>query len=164
MMSIGKQEKHRRRELYQRRCHAAYIMHVIMALVFVCAAAPAGATSAFNDPSSRSQGGSAGDLVPDNSIVDGGQITIGATAQVVVLFRNESGRPIEAGAIQLYPSSTVSGKVFLNECSSEPLPSGAVCAVAVSVKGLQGRRLAGRDANASQRAVPFGQGHLKRVR
>lgn len=39
--------------------------------------------------------------------------------------------------IQLYPSSTVSGTVSLNQCSQEPLPAGAVCAIAISVKGLQ---------------------------
>ncbi len=91
----------------------------------------------FSDPDARGKAGRGGDLLPVDADVDGGQITIGATAQVVVLFRNDSGRPVTMGAIQLYPSSTVSGKVSLNQCSQEPLASGAVCAVALSVKALQ---------------------------
>lgn len=93
--------------------------------------------SAFNDPGARSASGAVGDLAPVETQVNGGEITVGASAQVVVLFRNDSGRPVTTGAIQLYPSSTVSSSVSLNECSKEPLPAGAVCAVALSIKGLQ---------------------------
>lgn len=96
--------------------------------------------TAFNDPGSRTQGGAAGaggDMVPVEKEIQGGEISVGSTAQVVVLFRNDSGRPITTGAIQLYPSSTVSASVSLNQCSQEELPAGAVCAVAISVKGLQ---------------------------
>jgi len=96
-------------------------------------AQPAG----FSDPGARTTGGAAGDFVPVEADVDGGDITVGATAQVVVLFRNDSGRPIQTGAIQLYPSSTVSASVALNQCAAEELPAGAVCAVGLSVKGLQ---------------------------
>lgn len=96
-------------------------------------AQPAG----FSDPGARTSGGAAGDLMPVEKEVDGGEITIGATAQVVVLFRNDSGRPVQTGAIQLYPSSTVSASVALNQCSAEELPAGAVCAIGLSVKGLQ---------------------------
>lgn len=96
--------------------------------------------TAFQDPQSRSSAnGATGDLVPVNKEVDGGEIAIGATAQIVVLFRNDGGRPIETGAIQLYPSSTVSATVSLNQCAQEPplpLASGAQCAVGISVKGL----------------------------
>ncbi|MCB9982541.1 MAG: choice-of-anchor D domain-containing protein [Rhodospirillales bacterium] len=91
----------------------------------------------FDDPgTSSSASGSAG-LVPVVSSIDGGAIPIGATAQVVVLFRNEGGQPVETGTIRLYPSSTVSTVVSLNQCENEPLPSGAECAIALSVKGLQ---------------------------
>jgi hypothetical protein len=95
--------------------------------------------NAFNDPSARGAGGAAagGDVIAVEPEVDGGNVSIGSTAQVVVLFRNDSGRPITTGAIQLYPSSTVSASVSLNQCSAEELPAAAVCAVAVSVKGLQ---------------------------
>ncbi len=91
----------------------------------------------FNDPGSRTAAGSGGGIVPVESNVDGGTIPIGATAQVVVLFRNEGSQPVEAGVINLYPSSTVSGSVSLNQCANEPLPSGAECAIALSIKGLQ---------------------------
>lgn len=93
--------------------------------------------TAFNDPSARGQGGAAGDLVSVENETAAGDISVGSTAQVVVLFRNDSGRPLTTGAIQLYPSSTVSAAVSLNQCSQEPLPAGASCAVALSVKGLQ---------------------------
>lgn len=119
----------------------------LMALGAASIASPALAQTAFGDPPSRGGTGGAsggGDLVPVQAAVDGGQISVGATSQVVILFRNDSGRPLQAGAIQLYPSSTVSANVALNNCSSknaagvvEELAAGAVCAVSVSVKGLQ---------------------------
>lgn len=102
-------------------------------------AASAFATSAFEDPNARKAqgGGGSGDVIAVEPDVKGGGVSVGSTAQVVVLFRNDSGRPINTGAIQLYPSSTVSATVTLNQCSQEELPASAVCAVAVSVKGLQ---------------------------
>lgn len=88
-----------------------------------------------------SVGGGAGNagagLVPVEPQVDGGTIPIGATAQVVVRFRNDGGQPVQTGIIQLYPSSTVSATVASNQCNTGELPSGAECAIALSVKGLQ---------------------------
>ncbi|MCB9991954.1 MAG: choice-of-anchor D domain-containing protein [Rhodospirillales bacterium] len=116
--------------------------HIVTTILAVCAlgafvsgaaAQPAG----FTDPGARTSGGASGDLTPVQGQVDGGSITVGATAQVVVLFRNDSGRPVQTGAIQLYPSSTVSASVALNQCAAEDLPAGAVCAVGISVKALQ---------------------------
>ena len=117
---------------------SAYIINlVLMVFLFSAGVSRYAHATAFGDPSARGNSqGATGDLTPVDEDIDGGQITIGATAQVVVLFRNESGRPITTGAIQLYPSSTVSGSVSLNQCSQEPLESGAQCAVGVSVKGL----------------------------
>ena len=108
-------------------------------LVLLLFPVPAYAQSAFDDPGSRVSGGKGGptDLVPVAGTIDAGSISVGATAQVVVLFRNDSGRAVESGAINLYPSSTVSASVSLNECSSDPLPPGATCAVGLSVKALQ---------------------------
>jgi len=91
----------------------------------------------LSDPGASGSSGGAAGLVPVTSAVDGGAIPIGATAQVVVLFRNEGGQPVETGTIRLYPSSTVTTVVSLNQCEKEPLPSGAECAIALSVKGLQ---------------------------
>lgn len=99
--------------------------------------------SAFDDPGTRAAGksGAVGDLVSTQPSIDAGNISVGATAQVVVLFRNDSGRALTTGAINLYPSSTVSAAVALNECQNQdPLPPGAVCAVGLSIKGLQSGR------------------------
>lgn len=119
---------------------AAHVMRVLSIAVlsmFVFSGNAHAQLDGFTDPGSRISGGAGGDLVPVEANVNGGEITVGATAQVVVLFRNDSGRPVQTGAIQLYPSSTVSANVSLNQCSAEPLPAGASCAVALSVKGLQ---------------------------
>lgn len=91
----------------------------------------------FDEPGTRTSGGGAAGLVPVESQVDGGSIPTGATSQVVVLFRNEGAQPVETGKINLYPSSNISANVSLNQCVAEPLPAGAECAIAISVKGLQ---------------------------
>jgi hypothetical protein len=108
------------------------------------------AQSAFDDPGLRNAGAAKpgsgpADLVPVTANIDAGNVSIGATAQVVVMFRNDSGRPITTGAINLYPSSTVSAAVTLNECPSgtattDQLPPGATCAIGLSVQGLQAGR------------------------
>lgn len=114
---------------------------VTMALTTASAAY---AGSGFDDPNRGAAGGAGnGDLVAVDPEVEGGDISIGATAQVVVLFRNDSGRPIEFGSYQTYPSSTVSANVTFNQCQEVgaggavvPLAPGASCAMGVSVKGL----------------------------
>lgn len=120
------------------------VMHshfrVFIAVVTLCLVAPLGALAqyaGFEDPGAAVQGGGSGGLVPVTPTIDGGAIPIGATAQVVVRFRNEGGQPVQTGTIRLYPSSTVTAQVSLNQCKDEPLPSGAECAIALSVKGLQ---------------------------
>ncbi len=90
----------------------------------------------FSAPNTRVAGGAVG-LSPVEKNVDGGSVPIGSTSQVVVLFRNEGAQPVETGKINLYPSSNVSASVSLNQCSGGALPSGAECAIALSVKGLQ---------------------------
>ncbi len=95
----------------------------------------------FDDPGSRAAGpatgGSGNGLVAVEPTIDGGAVQVGATAQVVVLFRNDSGKPVETGLIRLYPSSTVTASVTLNQCEEEPLTPGAECAIALTVKGVQ---------------------------
>lgn len=91
----------------------------------------------LSDPSSGGNSGGDGEFGPVETNVDGGVIPLGATAQVVVRFRNDSGAEIESGFLRLYPSSTVSAAVSMNQCEEEPLSPGAECAVALSVKGLQ---------------------------
>lgn len=125
------------------QCRFVVRLLCFLGFTFFMLAGPVHATSdAFNDPSKRGGGGTGAagtgtDFVPTVPVVDGGAISVGATAQVVVLFRNDSGRPLTTGAIQLYPSSTVSASVSLNQCGQEPLEGGVVCAVSVSVKALQ---------------------------
>lgn len=78
-----------------------------------------------------------GGFLPVDAEVDGGTLPLGATSQVVIRFKNDSGQPIQTGFIRLYPSSTVSANVSMNQCEQEPLNPGAECAIALSVKGLQ---------------------------
>ncbi|MCB1531846.1 MAG: choice-of-anchor D domain-containing protein [Alphaproteobacteria bacterium] len=91
----------------------------------------------FGDPGARQAGGGGDGLVAVELNVDGGTIPIGATSQVVIRFRNDGSQPVQTGIIRLYPSSTVTAQVALNQCQDEPLPAGAECAIAISVKGLQ---------------------------
>ncbi|HOO51414.1 MAG TPA: hypothetical protein PLK94_09030, partial [Alphaproteobacteria bacterium] len=95
--------------------------------------------NALGDPAARIAGTGNGDgIAPVEAEVKAGEITVGSASQVVVKFRNVSSKDVQVGQINLYPSSTVSSEVALNECSSkEGLPSGAECAVVVSVKGLK---------------------------
>lgn len=90
----------------------------------------------FDAPGAAGAATSAG-IVPVVPIVDGGAVTMGGTAQVVVRFRNEGGQPVQTGQINLYPSSNVTAVISMDQCSKEPLQAGAECALAVSVKGLQ---------------------------
>ncbi len=90
----------------------------------------------FDSPTSRMSGGSSFGLIPVKSLIDGGSIPVGASAQVVVLFRNEGAQDVETGLINLYPSSNITADISLNQCATG-LSSGAECAVAISVKGLQ---------------------------
>lgn len=119
--------------------HSHYVKIIILTLFvhILCAVAPFAHAQypGFDGPGNRTTGGVG--LAPVSEKVDGGEVPVGASSQVVVLFRNEGGQAVETGKIQLYPSSNVSANVSLNQCISEPLPAGAECAVAVSVKGLQ---------------------------
>lgn len=118
-----------------------YYLSIILFLVVTLLPqmAKAQGPAAFSDPGSRQVGGAggAGGLVPVEPSVDGGTVPIGATAQVVVRFRNEGSQPVETGLIRLYPSSTVSANISLNQCQEAPLTAGAECAIALSIKGLQ---------------------------
>jgi hypothetical protein len=94
--------------------------------------------AALSDPGSRQASGAVGEgLVAVEPSVDGGAIPIGATAQVVVRFRNEGAQPVQTGLIRLYPSSTVTASISLDQCKEAPLSTGAECAIALSVKALQ---------------------------
>lgn len=115
----------------------------ILALLFsvtVIVAPDMAMASAFDDPGARggvAAGGGGAGLEPSKAEVDGGEISVGATQQVVVLFRNTLSQPIEVGAVNLYPSSTITASVAMNDCVKEPLPSGAECPIALTVSAFQ---------------------------
>ncbi len=99
---------------------------------------PALAT-ALDDPANRVAAGgvAGGGLTPVDDEIDAGEVTIGSSAQVVMRFRNDSGKDIKISRIDLYPSSTVSASISVDECSSTPVVSGAECALVVNIKGLK---------------------------
>ena len=95
------------------------------------------AQSAFDDPGNRAGKNKGGDLVAVGGKLEAGDVTLGSSSQVVILIRNDSGKPVQAGEISLYPSSNVSAKVGENECAAGAISPDAVCAIALSVQGLQ---------------------------
>ncbi len=118
------------------------IVRIIIVASFLISALVAGASSgyaqsAFDDPGSRVQNGKAGDLKPVNDKVDAGDVALGSSAQVVVLFKNEDSKPITTGVINLYPSSNISASIGENQCASAAISPGEICAISVQVKGLQ---------------------------
>lgn len=112
----------------------------ILILLLLVSAAYAQGPSAFFDPGASQAGGGGvlgGGLVPVEPTVDGGEVPIGATSQVVVRFRNEGSQPVQTTSIRLYPSSTISANISLDQCQEAALGPGAECAIALSIKGLQ---------------------------
>lgn len=95
------------------------------------------AQSAFDDPGSRTAVGGSGDLKPVSDKIEAGAVSLGSTAQVVVLFRNDDNKPIKTGAINLYPSSNITAIIGENQCAAEAVQPGEVCAISLEVKGLQ---------------------------
>ncbi len=116
-----------------------YLVYSAFWAVLCCATASFAQYPGLDDPSAAvgSAGVVGGGLVASTPLVDGGAVPMGATAQVVVRFRNDGGQAVETGAIRLYPSSNVASTVALDQCRERPLQSGAECAVALTVKGLQ---------------------------
>lgn len=111
---------------------------LILCSVLVFVSSAVFAQSAFDDPGARNQtGGKGGDLVAVNGTIDAGDVALGSASQIVVLVRNDGAKPITSGDISLYPSSNVSAAITQNECKLAPLPPDAVCAIALSAKGLQ---------------------------
>lgn len=121
------------------------LLHSIFALSLaastILSANSAIAQNAFNDPtlrSSSSGGGKAdGTLVPAISEIATGNLQIGNSTQVVMRFKNESSDPIALRETNLYESSNVTKDIRLNQCAQEAIPSGAECAIIVTVRGQQ---------------------------
>ena len=95
------------------------------------------AQSAFEDPGARTATGASGDLKPVSDKVEAGGVAIGSSAQVVVLFRNDDGKPLKTGAINLYPSSNITAAIGENQCAAEAIQPAEICAISIQVKGLQ---------------------------
>jgi hypothetical protein len=94
--------------------------------------------NAFKDPAPGGSGVAAGpDLKATMPTITGGQVSVGATAYVVAVFKNPGTSPVNITGINLYPSSTVTADVSLNKCAEAPLPPEAECAVTVAVTGMQ---------------------------
>lgn len=96
-------------------------------------------STAFDDPGTRSASptGTGAGLEPVKTEIDAGEISVGASSQVVVLFRNTAAQPIEVGAVNLFPSSAVTASITMNDCAKEPLQSGAECPMAMTVNAFQ---------------------------
>lgn len=125
------------RDAVTRKTSALKALAAVAACAFMLAAPGASAT-ALNDPGARGAGAVGnGGLVPVKDDIDGGEVTIGSSSQIVVRFRNDSSKEIKVGQINLYPSSTVSATIGLNECDKEPIASGSECATVVTVKGIK---------------------------
>lgn len=111
------------------------VLFFLMGFAFLSQSAMA--QSAFGDPDVDVASDKSTGLVAVEQDIVGGEIPIGSTAQVIVRFKNEGGRPIEFRDLNLYPSSTISTQTTINQCAAEPLEAGAECAVVLAVKGLQ---------------------------
>lgn len=109
------------------------------AVAFVLAAStPAQAQNAFSDPGTGEMpAGSSGTLAAVDPKVDAGEIDPGTNNSMIAQFRNESPVDIEFKDVKLFPSSNVTAQIVSDQCSSEPLLSGAQCAIVMEVKGLQ---------------------------
>lgn len=113
---------------------------IMIGVGMISLSSPLAYATAFDDPGARSIGSATttgNGLEPTKPEVDGGEIAVGGNAQVVVLFRNTTGQPIQVGAVNLYPSSTVTASIAMNDCAKEPLSPGAECPIALTVSAFQ---------------------------
>jgi hypothetical protein len=94
------------------------------------------AQSAFDDPGSRAGGTAGGDFRAVTTPITG-DVALGASSQIVVLFRNDDNKPVKPGLINLYPSSNVSASIGENQCASVAIQPGEMCPISLQVKGLQ---------------------------
>lgn len=110
-------------------------------LVLVCIAVAvltpqAFAQTGFDDPGGRG-GAQGGDLMAVNEKTEAGDVSLGSSAQIVVLVRNDDSKPLKTSDISLYPSSNIMASVGENQCSAAAIGPGEICAISIQVKGLQ---------------------------
>lgn len=116
----------------------APILGVVCAALLAALPFAAGAQSAFHSPDAVTQGtNTAATITAVEPIVDAGGLTPGTDNTAIVRFRNESGPPITFRDLALFPSSNVSASLVSDRCSSEPLTTGAQCAVVIAIKGVR---------------------------
>lgn len=113
-----------------------YRTGLLAVCILLGASASAHAQSAFDDPGGRG-GTQGGDFRTVNDKTEAGDVSLGSSAQVVVLFRNDDSKPLKTGEIKLYPSSNIMASIGENQCSNDTVSPGQICAVSVLVKGLQ---------------------------
>lgn len=114
------------------------VFFLFMTLAVLVAQPAFAQINAFEDPRSGGGGTVAGpDLRATEKTVDAGSLSVGSTAQVVVVFRNEGTGEVLVKGVNLYPSSNVSARVALNQCERESLTPGAECAITVGVSAIQ---------------------------
>ncbi len=116
------------------------VLALLAGPVLILPTASAVAQNAFNDPGSEllgPNGTAPGGLIAVEPKMEAGTIDPGTNTSMVVQFRNESGQEVEFRDVKLFPSSNVTAQLFSDQCSAEPLASGAQCAVVMQVKGLQ---------------------------
>ncbi len=93
-------------------------------------------TRGFEDPVLPGSTSGGQDLMPLKSEYDGGTIDIGASVQVISLFKNTSGQPITLKDLELIPSSNVQTTIGVNQCLDEPIQPGVECAITVNITGM----------------------------
>lgn len=104
-------------------------------ILSVSMAATSYAQTAFDDPGARG-GTQGGDFKPVSDKTEAGEVSLGSSSQVVVLFRNDDSKPLKTSDIKLYPSSNIMATIGENQCNDVIAP-GEICSVSVQVKGLQ---------------------------
>ena len=120
-----------------------FFKRMLTAVLFVALLTGAGQAhaqyNAFEDPGkASSDGATAGpDLKAVNQQITAGNVSVGSTVYVIALFENKGTGAVKVGDVKLYPSSTISADVSLNQCAKDPLPPGATCAITVSVSALK---------------------------
>ncbi len=92
-------------------------------------------TSGFEDPPLVGSAAGGQDLTPTRPEMEGGVIEVGGTVEVISLFKNTSGQPINLEDLELIPSSNVSTTIGVNQCSKGPIQPGVECAITITIQG-----------------------------
>lgn len=113
------------------------LLNILFVMALLGSSFPARAqVNAFEDPPSGAatvQG--AQEFGPRKADMDGGDVPLGQTNQVIVLLRNNTSKPITPGEVKLSTFSTVSAMIISDQCTSNTVRAGEECAITVAVKG-----------------------------